>query len=187
MRSRFFTLAFISLLTPICFVGPQTHHWTQPTLASTSRPPQERISKEIPESCPITRPPAHPFVPPSPYPSKIRPDGFWFGTNKLWTELHTDGTWKGLPHWSNGTYRQKLFWWREGYDWHHEPRPMLKVTGERLDAQAPPLQSGVSNGWTDDPDHPFIVVGLNLPALGCWKVTGRSKDAELSFVVWVTQ
>jgi hypothetical protein len=151
-------------------------------------PLQDGVQKEIPESCPVTKPPAHPFIPPPPYPSEISPDGFWFGTNKLWTRLLADGTWKGLPRWSDGTFRQKLLWWHEGYDWHHEPRPRLKVTGKRLDAQAPPLQSRVSNGWgEDDPDHPFITNGINLPALGCWRVTGRYEDAELSFVIWVTQ
>jgi hypothetical protein len=66
---------------------------------------------------------------------------------------------------------------------------MLAVTGKRLDSPAPPLQMDehANNGWTGDPDHPFIVVGINLPALGCWKITGHYKDVELSFVVWVTQ
>ena len=184
MRSSIFPLA---LLTPICFVAMQTPHSTQPVLDPASRTLQDPTKKKVPESCPVTKPPASPFVPPSPYPSKISPDRFWFGSNKLWTQLGADGTWQSLPQWPDGTYRQKLFWWREGYDWHHESRRDLKVSGERLDAQAPPLQSGVSNGWTDDPNHPFITNGINLPSLGCWKITGRSKDTELSFVVWVTQ
>jgi hypothetical protein len=69
----------------------------------------------------------------------------------------------------------------------NEPRPDLNVSGERWDAQAPPLQSTVSNGWTDDLNHWFITNGINLPSLGCWKITGCSKNTELSFVVWVTQ
>jgi len=26
---------------------------------------------------------------------------------------------------------------------------------------------------------------VDLPTLGCWKITGKYSDAELSFVVWV--
>jgi len=64
----------------------------------------------------------------------------------------------------------------------------LQVTGKRRDSPAPPLGTDehANNGWTNDPDHPFIVVGIDLPTLGCWKITGCYKDVELSFVVWVT-
>jgi hypothetical protein len=30
-----------------------------------------------------------------------------------------------------------------------------------------------------------MLVGIDLPTLGCWKITGKYADAELSFVVWV--
>ena len=84
------------------------------------------------------------------------------------------------------TFRQKLFSWHQGYEWHREPHPILKVSGKRLDAPGSSLQSEVSNGWTDDPDHLFIVNGVNFPALGCWEITGHYDDAELTFVVWIT-
>ena len=32
-----------------------------------------------------------------------------------------------------------------------------------------------------------MVTGMDISTLGCWKITGHSKDVELSFVVWVTQ
>jgi hypothetical protein len=32
----------------------------------------------------------------------------------------------------------------------------------------------------------FMVVGVNLPTLGCWEIKGRYENAELTFVVWVT-
>ena len=188
MKSRIFPLTIFSLLTPISFAALQTPRSTQAAFASTSQHPlEDRVGKDIPESCPVTKPPAHPFVPPSPYPRQA--DGFWFGTNKLWMHLPTDGTWK-LGHYrpNDTAFRQKLFWWREGYDWHNDSHPMLKVTGKRLDSPAPPFGTEHGNaGWTDDSNHPFIVVGIDIPTLGCWKLTGRFEDAELSFVIWVTQ
>jgi hypothetical protein len=152
-------------------------------------PLRDGVLKEVPKSCPVTKPPAHPFVPPSPYPTQTNSSGFWFGTDKLWTQLPMDGTWKGLPHYNptDTAFRQKLLWWRRGYDWRTENAPKLRVTGRRLDAPAAPLEAGTSHGWTDDANHPFMVVGMDIPTLGCWKVTGRFEDAELSFVIWVTQ
>ena len=105
-----------------------------------------------PETCPITQPPVKPFVPPSPYSASIDPHYFWYGTEKLWTSLPVDGTWKGLPHYrsKNTSFRQKMLWFRQGYSWHRRDpeQPLLKVTGRRLDAQAPRLDAGSSNGYT---------------------------------------
>jgi hypothetical protein len=62
---------------------------------------------------------------------------FWFGSDRLWTAAPVNGTWRGLPHYtlSDPTFRQKLAFDREGYDWHTEPQPRLKVTGKRLGAR----------------------------------------------------
>jgi hypothetical protein len=182
MRSSMLALV---LLTPICLAAMQIHQSTGAVLVSASRSLPDPAKGKVPESCPITKPPTHPFVPPSPYPNETGPGGFWIGTNKLWIGLSRDGTWEKLPQWPDGTFRQKLFWWHEGYNARRDPRPNLKVTGKRLDSPAPPIQSEASNGWTGDADHPFIVNGINLPSLGCWRITGHFEDAELSFVVWV--
>jgi hypothetical protein len=190
MKSRIFPLIVISLLTPISFGAVQSPSSTQAALPSTSQHLlQDAVRQQIPESCPVTKPPAHPFVPPSPYPNDTGSSEFWFGTDKLWTQLPTDGTWRGLPHYrpTDTAFRQKLLWWRRGYDWRTENSPKLRVTGRRLDSPAAPLEAGTSHGWTDDPNHPFMVVGMHIPTLGCWKITGRFEDAELSFVIWVTQ
>jgi hypothetical protein len=129
-------------------------------------------------SCPITKLPSQSFVPPSPYPAEVGAGQFWFGTKKLWTNLRIEGTWQGLS--------QKIFWWREGYDWREENPPQLVVTGRRLDGEAPSLEPvHASAGWTNDSNHPFMVVGTEVPTLGCWEITGEYKGDRLSFVVWV--
>ena len=71
---------------------------------------------EVPDSCPVTKPSQPGFHPPAPYPS----DGsFWIGSPALWTRIPADGTWNGLGHYSPEypNFRQKLFWWSEGYHW----------------------------------------------------------------------
>jgi hypothetical protein len=142
-----------------------------------------------PASCLVTRPPNPPFVPPAPYPAKMGPGAFWFGTPKLWTALPTSGEWRGLRGYepTDLSYRQKLFWWRQGYDWRAEPKPRLTVTGKQLDASEPTLKiSGPNNGYNESIKS-FMIVGADFPTLGCWEITGDYNGDKLSYVVYVAQ
>jgi hypothetical protein len=147
----------------------------------------EVVSKNPPASCPVTVPQDPAFTPPAPYDTLGFKGYFWFGSNSLWTSLPQDGVWFGLPNNPEG-YTQKVFWWREGYVWNEEREPNLVVTGERLDTSAPPLAgSKATNAYAGDIGSAMLV-GVDFPTPGCWKITGRYNDeAELSFVVWVTQ
>lgn len=142
----------------------------------------------IPDTCPVTRPSDQPFVPPQPFPEKAPEGSFWFGTDELWTSVPTDGTWSGLPHYApeDPAFRQKLFFDRQGYDWHTEPQPALIVTGKRLDAPARPLSADKANNGCCISHKSFMVTAINLPTGGCWQITGHYHDRELTFVVWVT-
>jgi hypothetical protein len=75
-------------------------------------------------------------------------------------------------------------WWRQGYDYRTEPIPKLKVTGRRLDGQAAPLISEVSNV---SGTLPSMMASINLPTLGCWEITGHHEADELTLVVWVAK
>ena len=142
-------------------------------------------------SCPATMPPLMSFLPPSPYPTELPSGSFWFGTENLWTTLPMDGTWKGLLHYrpADSAFRNKLFWWHEGYDWRTENAPNLTVTGRRLDAPAPPLATDehANAGWTNDQNHAFMVAGIFIPTPGCWQITGDYNGERLTFVVSVRQ
>ena len=133
-------------------------------------------------SCPISKPPNPPFVPPvPPAPSSAagRLGEFWYGTSTLWTSLRLDGAWRGLPY-SEGAYTQKVFWWSRDYDWQS-----LTVTGVRTDGVAPPLRaSGATNAFAEDIGS-SILVGVEIPAAGCWEISGHLKGVTLSFVVRV--
>ena len=144
----------------------------------------EVISRNPPATCPVTVPQASPFTPPAPYDALGLKDYFWYGSSSLWTELPADAVWYSLPNDSEG-YTQKVVWWRDGYVWDQEPEPKLIVTGERLDANAPPLNVSTANGVYASDIGSAMMVGMDIPTLGCWKITGKYKDAELSFVVWV--
>src|ERR1700722_8251082 len=98
---------------------------------------QHRSNAEsAPESCPATKPSDQPFVPPSPYPARPHyKSSFWFGTDRLWTQLPVNGTWGKLGHHppDDPTFGQKLMFWRQGYDPHTEAS-RLKITGRRIDS-----------------------------------------------------
>jgi len=78
---------------------------------------------------------------------------------------------------------QKVFWWRDGYDWRSEPTPQLTVKGVRLGLTGKPLvASPVTNSFSSDIGSTMLVL-VEIPASGRWKITGDYKDAQLSFVV----
>jgi hypothetical protein len=57
----------------------------------------------------------------------------------------------------------------------------LEITGRRLDAQALPLEAHVPCCYPTR----FQATGLIFPIEGCWEVTAKAADSELSFVVKV--
>ena len=139
----------------------------------------------VPETCPVTKPyQTSPFVLPPPYAAKAGSRRFWFGTDRLWTNLPVNGMLKGLGADRSAmhtTFSEKLFWWRQGYA---EPRPKLTVTGKRIDSPASPLEiSPAANAFTKHASA--MPVGVGFPTVGCWQITGRYEDEELTFVIWV--
>jgi hypothetical protein len=183
MRPHIFPVAAILLVLLVAAISFATLRIPSPVQAASESASQQQLRNVVetraPDSCPVTKPPAHAFVPPSPYPTEVMFGSFWFGTRKLWTSLVADG---------RGGLRQKRFWWREGYDWRRDQEPALRITGVRLDSSDPPvvLTERSNAGWGDK-NHAFIVDAFDVPAPGCWKMTARYKDGKLSFVVWVTR
>jgi len=84
------------------------------------------------------------------------------------------------------TFRQKLFFWRQGFNPHTDLRPKLTVSGKCIDTEAPLLQADGSGSGSWTKDDPFIVRGINFPTAGCWEVTAHYGEDELTFVVWVS-
>src|SRR5215471_18394318 len=100
-----------------------------PVLCSGQERPK---TAAVPETCPVTKPAMQPFVPPAPYHAKPSRGQFWFGTDRLWTDLPETGAWIGLGHYTpnDPTFRQKLAFWRQGFDAHAATEAKLTVTGE---------------------------------------------------------
>jgi hypothetical protein len=155
------------------------------TLVSLGQDQQETLS--VPETCSVTKLGTQPFVPPPPYAAKPSLGQFWFGTDRLWTALPEAGAWIGLPHYTHGdpTFRQKLAFWRQGYDAYAKTQARLTVSGRRIDATALPLQTDGPGSPSGHGGRSFLMTGINLPTAGCWEITGRYESDEVTFVVWV--
>jgi hypothetical protein len=143
-----------------------------------------------PASCPVTAPPAIPFTPPAPYELDNYDNTFWIGTDKLWTARPKSAVWTTGPR-EPGHEQDvqpltaKTFWASVDFNWRTEWPVTLKVTGRRLDGNAPPLlASQATNAMVDGPT-PAMLVGVYVPTPGCWEITGDYKGHQLSFVVWV--
>jgi hypothetical protein len=65
--------------------------------------------------------------------------------------------------------------------WFRPEGAELEITGQRLDAQAPPLEAHAPCCYPTQ----FQATGLLFPTEGCWEVTAKAADSELSFVVWI--
>jgi len=158
----------------------------KPDPSAMTQTAQAEINGRIPpDNCPVTLPEKVTFKAPEPYSTDAPWEGFfWYGSDELWTVLRTDGVWTGLPLNPEG-YTQKIMWWSDLYVLKDELQPALVVTGERLDAEAPPLKFyGATNAFADDIGDAMLT-GVDFPMLGCWEITGQYKETELSFVVWI--
>lgn len=135
--------------------------------------------------CPITQRPTPRFIPPEPYPEwPISTTHFWYGTDELWTELPINGVWDGLPY-HDDHYGQKSVWWRVGYDWQTEPVPPLTISGRQLDGDKLTFESDhATNAYHPDVQS-FMLAGIEIPVKGCWEITGRVHDQELTYIVQI--
>jgi hypothetical protein len=65
--------------------------------------------------------------------------------------------------------------------WFRPAGAELMITGQRLDAEAPPLDVDVPAGYLTR----FQATGIYFTTEGCWEGNVKAEDKEVSFVVWV--
>ncbi len=110
------------------------------------------------------------------------PSENWYGSETLAVILPPDGIWLGTD---SNHYRGKLFWWSYGFEPGAESH--LKVSGRRLDAAAPPADvSRPSSAYAPSLGGWAMLVAVEFPSTGCWRLSGEYKGQRLSFIVEVS-
>jgi hypothetical protein len=94
--------------------------------------------------------------------------------------------WAGLPV-DDGVLGQKWIWWSDASSGTVEPMSPITVTGRQLDGSASleAMAGGSGNTGFREDIGSFMMVGIEIPAAGCWELTARYGDVELSYVVMV--
>jgi hypothetical protein len=134
-------------------------------------------SKPAVAGCLTTLPSNPPFVPPTPYQANTG-NGFWYGTEALWTHLPLQKNWTGAG------VGQKFFVWSQGFDWRTAAHPFLIVTGKRLDGEAPPIAiSGGTTALLGAERAAAMLIGVSFPTEGCWELSAYHDNHVLTFVV----
>ena len=154
------------------------------TVSQQNFPEQRPVA---PASCPVTHAPAVPFTPPGEDEMGENDNDFWLGTEKLWIALPKSGeVWGWLPRAPGHEHdlTAKIFWGSVDFDYHRKEDYDLKVTGRRLDGDAPPLLVDKVTNALFVP-HAAMLTGVWAPTPGCWEITGDRRGQKLSFVVWV--
>jgi hypothetical protein len=125
------------------------------------------------QSCPVTLPNAN------------RPPGqprnmSWHGNGLLWAGVAADGTYAVDQDrvGADGSIFNKLLWVTT------PPWSRPTISGERLDAPAPPLRViSVNQGSFSGADKPSYASAVTFPTAGCWRLTARVADVSLSYVL----
>jgi hypothetical protein len=98
--------------------------------------------------------------------------------------LYRDGeVWYSLPRDADG-FGQKTFWWSADWGVANELQPAIGVAGRRLDgpgrftSPGPGTNAGADFGTA-------MLIGVAIPATGCWRITATYRGATLSYVAWV--
>ncbi len=67
--------------------------------------------------------------------------------------------------------------------WFRPAGATLEIEGQRIDAQAPPLDAHAPCCYPTR----FQATGLVFPTEGCWQVNARATNSELSFIIQVNR
>jgi hypothetical protein len=118
-------------------------------------------------------------------PNANRPPGqprdvSWYGNGLLWAGLASDGVYAVSQDrvGADGSIGNKLLWVTT------PPWRAPTVSGERLDAPAPPQQVlGANRGSFSSAANPSFMTPVTFPAAGCWRLRARLDDVSLTYVV----
>lgn len=141
------------------------------SLLSCQQNAESEIIANDPRSCPVTEPQ---WITP-PNDSAVSNDpvaGYYFVNDDA--SIMASAWWTEEYSLQSGENGNKTGWFRPAGE-------TLEITGTRLDAEAPQMESSVPCCYPTQ----FQATGLIFPTSGCWEVNSQAADKRLSFIVWV--
>jgi hypothetical protein len=150
----------------------ESHVSDAPRTALDRKAPSASLASSVAgtkETCPLT------------LPNGDMPSGADVGANhgngKLWTAMWPHNVVIATPDYigDDGSVEMKWGWWRG-------TTGKLRITGRRLDGDAPSLTAHIPDGYGK---RGFQVSGISFPSEGCWEVTGAVGAVKLTFVTLI--
>jgi beta-lactamase regulating signal transducer with metallopeptidase domain len=147
-----------------------------------------------PVAAPVVQPPPDPPrsvpspsvepQPAAPFPCNVTTSAFMTKTSSVQKEALGSGPWlinEDRTIWApDQTYIAKTV---VNTIWMRPANTELKVTGRRLDADAPQLQAGPAAPY----ETGYVAIGLSFPASGCWEVTATAGNSKFTFITKVRE
>ncbi len=107
----------------------------------------------------------------------------WYGTRKLAASAPADGIWYTTR--PGALIAVKLFWWSDGFKLGMESELKVEIESLHGNPSSPEIlettnafrgELRLSGPWA-------MLVGIDIPAPGCWKIKGEFQKESLEFVV----
>ena len=109
----------------------------------------------------------------------------WFGSEELAALIPQNGQWISMGKQHN--YRNKFWWWHNGYNADSRSEEFLILEVKNIETGESYTVDNATNARTGSDDYEWnsMLIGLEFPSSGCWKITGKHNDQELDIIVRV--
>jgi len=116
---------------------------------------------------------------------KAATDFGWFGTEQLAAMIPADGRWNGMGKQHN--YRNKFWWWHQGYDAKSRSANRLNITAKNLDNGTIITLHKASDAYQGSDNYAWgsMITAVEFPSSGCWRVSGSLGRAQLDINLYV--
>jgi beta-lactamase regulating signal transducer with metallopeptidase domain len=172
-----------SARSPLVRKGQVQEAATAAEVIAETQPSPEPVAAPVVQP-PPDPPPAVQPQPAAPFPCNVTTSAFITKTSSLQKEALGNGPWlinEDRTIWApDQTYIAKRV---VNTIWMRPANTELKVTGRRLDADAPQLQAGPAAPY----ETGYIAIGLTFPASGCWEVTATAGSSTFTFITKVRE
>ena len=134
----------------------------------------QAVRADSPTPCPVTVGSDHTLG------SPFDDSASWYGSEALAVALPPEGKW-GVTA-PTARIAVKLFLWSYGFEPGME-KHLSVVIESMTDREVDAVVKGISNARPIDGEYSAMLVGIDFPSAGCWRITAEYLGQTLKFVV----